>query len=388
MDFNKIKLAALKVPAGKDERLEWDDSLPGFGVRIRSGGSHTWVIQYRVAGRQRRESLGNVRRVELAAARRIARQRFAQVELGIDPKAQDKPQVTLGKASALYIAAKEPTWRPSTSKQVRRNLLVYGRPLHDFALADVTRADVAARLTALTGQRGVIAGQKLRAHLAALFSWCVAEGIAESNPVVGTHDPAADRPSRDRVLSDSELAAVWNACQDDEFGRIVRLLILTGARREEIGGLRWDEISDEGVLTIPGSRTKNHATLTLPLPKMALDILHSIERRETPFVFGNGVRGFVGWSYNKKALETRLPRSMPRFTLHDLRRTTRTGLGRLGVPPHVAELVIGHTKKGLLAVYDRHTYRREVGDALKLWASHVGGLTSKGGKSKIVALRA
>lgn len=113
MDFNQTRVASLKLHVGESERFEWDDTLPGFGIRIR-GGSKRWIIQYRVAGRQRRESLGDVRRVELASARRIARQRFAQVELGIDPKAQDKPQVTLGKAAALYIAAKEPTWRPST----------------------------------------------------------------------------------------------------------------------------------------------------------------------------------------------------------------------------------------------------------------------------------
>jgi integrase len=333
--------------------------------------------------------LGDVRKLELAAARKIARQWFAKIELGIDPKAQDKPQVTLGKAVTLYVAAKQETWRPATRKQVKRNLEQYAKPLHDIALADVTRADVAARLTALTQERGVIAGQKLRAHLQALLSWSVAQGIADSNPVVGTHDPAADRPSRDRVLSDSELANVWAACGDDEFGKIVKLLILTGCRREEIGGLKWDEISDDGVLTIPGTRTKNHATLTLPLPKMALDILHSIERREgSPFVFGNHQRGFVNWSYNKRSLEARLPRMMAGWVLHDLRRSTRTGLGRLGVPPHVAELVIGHTKKGLLAVYDRHTYRREVGDALKLWAAHIAQVIDPNAAAKIVPLRA
>jgi integrase len=386
MDFNKIKLAALKVPAGKSERLEWDDTLPSFGVRIRSGGSHTWIIQYRIAGQTRRGSLGDVRKLDLVAARKIARQWFARIELGIDPKAQDKPQLRLGKAVALYISAKDATWRPSTRTQVKRNLEQYAKPLHDIAISDLTRADVAARLTALTQERGVIAGQKLRAHLAALFSWCVGQGIAESNPVVGTHDPAADRPSRDRVLSDSELAGVWNACQDDDFGRIVRLLILTGCRREEIGGLRWDEISD-GVLTIPGSRTKNHATLVLPLPQAALDILP--ERREgSSFVFGNHEGGFVNWSYNKRSLEARLPRTMGGWTLHDLRRTRRTGLGRLGVAPHVAELVVNHVKTGMTAVYDKHTYGQEIGRALKLWSAHVAGVIEGQGKAKIVALRA
>ena len=100
------------------------------------------------------------------ASRRIARQWFAKIELGIDPKAQDKPQVTLGKAIALYIAAKEQTWRPSTRKQVKRNLEQYAKPLHDIAIVDLTRTDIAARLTALTQERGVIAG-----HLHRL-RWC------------------------------------------------------------------------------------------------------------------------------------------------------------------------------------------------------------------------
>ena len=107
-------------------------------------------------------------------------------------------------------------------------------------------------------EHGRTAAARARANLSALLNWAMREGLCESNPTIGTNNPNEGAQSRDRVLTDRELAVVWNACGDDDFGRIVRLLILTGCRREEIGGLQWREIDlATGMIAIPGERTKN-----------------------------------------------------------------------------------------------------------------------------------
>jgi integrase len=167
-------------------------------------------------------------------------------------------------------------------------------------------------------------------------------------------------------------------------------LVLTGARREEIGGLRWSEIDlATGRLTIPGSRTKNHHPLRLTLPPAALALLpERAAGRE--YVFGPK-QGFLSWSYYTALLNRRIAgsegKALAPWTLHDLRRTLRTGLGRLKVPPHVAELVLNHVKKGMVAVYDHWNYEPEIAAALTAWADHVVFVVEERSVN-VVALRA
>jgi integrase len=131
-------------------------------------------------------------------------------------------------------------------------------------------------------------------------------------------------------LSDDELRAVWNACGDDHYGRIVKLLALTGCRRDEIGGLRWSEVNlNAATITLPAERTKNGHRHVVPLAPAAVDILSTIERVVgRDFVFGQYGQGFSGWADKKQKLGD----SVGSWVLHDLRRTFRTGLGKLGVP--------------------------------------------------------
>jgi integrase len=389
MKFTNPAIAALALPAGKSEHFEWDPDLPGFGLRLR-GTSKRWVIQYRVNSRQRRESLGDIRRVELAAARKIARQRFAKVELGVDPAVQRKAHaLTLRAVITRYLEARRPALRPSSYRNVTRYLERDWSPLHGWALADITRADVAARLQELS-KRGRVTASRARETLSALFAWSMREGLCEANPVNATNDPSAGMQPRERVLSDDELRAIWNACRDDAAGRLVRLLLLTGCRRDELGALQWSELAGD-VLTIPGTRTKNGRTLTLPLPTAAVELITEVPRQDGgAFVFGrSGGAPFSGWSLAKTRLDCRiaaaLGRTLPHWRLHDLRRTMRTGLGKLGVPPHVAELAINHVKGGVQAVYDRHAYQGEIADALARWANHVLAVV-EGRVDNVVAL--
>jgi integrase len=402
MRLTKDTIAALAMPAGKDDFIEWDEDLPGFGVRLRrrpdGAVSKTWVAQYRVGRQQRRPSLGDVRKVEPEAGKKAARKLFALVELGIDPAAEQAKaraedaaaKLTLKVAADRYLADREDVVRPTTYKGARRYFESYWKSLHDRPLESIKRADVAARLQEIIQQHGRTTAARARANLSALFSWAMREGLCESNPVIGTNDPEAGIKPRERVLEDGELRAIWRACRDDDFGRIIRLLILTGCRREEIGGLRWSEINlDTGVMKIPGERTKNHHTLELTLPAAALDILPP-RRPDRDNVFGK-MRPFSAWSFATMVLKSRIVegegKSLMPWTLHDLRRSMRTGLGKLGVQPHIAELCVGHVRRGIEAIYDRHKYQREIKAALALWAEHLLEVVEGRSTSKVVPLR-
>jgi integrase len=397
MKFTKDEIAKLKPSSGKDV-FHWDDDLPGFGIRLR-GNSVRWVVQYRIGGHTRRESLGDVRKVTIDAARKIARQRFALAELGTDPAAEKAKaradaaatKLTLEVVAERYLAAKEGKVRPNTYKGAKLHLTDHWKPLASRPIDSIKRVDVAARLQEITRDRGRTAAARSRANLSALFGWAMKEGLCDANAVINTNDPAEGIQPRDRVLSDSELASVWRACEDDDFGRIVKLLILTGCRREEIGGLKWSEIDpDTGVMTIPGTRTKNHKQHKLNLPTVAIDILRSApERADREFVFGNRGGSFSAWSYATAAMHVRMAaegKPLPGWTLHDLRRTFRTGLGKLGVAPHVAERAVNHVKGGIEAIYDQYKYEGEIERALALWANHVTAIVEER-KNNIAALR-
>jgi integrase len=158
---------------------------------------------------------------------------------------------------------------------------------------------------------------------------------------------------------------------NNDYGRIVRLLMLTGCRRVEIGDLRWSEINLETrSITLPGSRTKNGREHVVPLCDAAVAIIEAIPRRDRELVFGIGRGGFNGWAKAKGNIDKLLQFKTP-WTLHDIRRTVRTGLGMLGVLPHVAEASLNHLPPKLIRTYDRNTYAAEKRAALELWANHL-----------------
>jgi integrase len=396
-------VAALVRPPNKDDVVIWDDDLPGFGVRLR-GDSKRWVVQYRVGAQQRRESLGDIRRISLDDARRAARQCFARVELGHDPAAERASarskaaaaQLTLGVVAERYLDAKKERMRPATYHAAQCYFTVHWQPLHDRSLAEIKRADVAACLQTMAKERGRATASRARANLSALFGWAMREGLCDANPVIATNDPAAGSLARSRVLSEDELATIWRACADDDFGWIVKLLMLTGCRRVEIGGLKWAELDlDRGIMSISGGRTKNHRGLTLTLPPVAVDLLQSVPRRNGyDNVFGSSADGFTSWSYATNTLNDRIVvdegKSLEPWTLHDIRRSVATHMAEIGVQPHIIEAVLNHVsehKRGVAGIYNRARYDREIAAALAQWAEHVTAVI-EGRKSKVVSLRA
>jgi integrase len=205
------------------------------------------------------------------------------------------------------------------------------------------------------------------------------------------------------VLSDDELADIWNALPANDYGRIVRLLVLTGQRREEMAALRWSEIDPEkGLIALPGERTKNKRPHDVPLSDSAVEVLAECPRRDgRDLVFGHGEGGFQGWSKSKTALDraimaARVKRhgkkapAVRAWRLHDVRRTVATAMAdKLGILPHVVEAVLGHTsghRAGVAGIYNKATYASEKAAALTAWAARVRVIV-EGAEHKIVALR-
>jgi integrase len=392
--------AAAKLPAGKTDLIHFDDALPGFGFRIRSSGGQlrrSWVVQYRRAGGTRRLLLGSAEVLSANRARAAAKEVLAKVALGEDPQADKiarraQDEHTLRAVAGDYLAARAKVVRPNTYRELERYLTgAHFKPLHNMAIDQITRRDVAARVAKITTESGSPAAARARAALSAMYAWALGHGLCEVNPVVGTIAPENAQP-RERVLSDAELIALWRACRDDDIGRVVKLLMLTGQRRSEVGGMRWSEIDiDMGTWTLPAARTKNGRAHTLPLPAMALDIIASIPRmvgRDQLFG-GRAELGFTRWGA-KGDLDARLGDKVAAWTLHDLRRTAATRMADLGVQPHAIEAALNHVsghKSGVAGIYNRSSYEREVRAALALWADRVRALV-EGGEQKVVHIRA
>ena len=384
--FSDAYVRRLKLSAGEKDRIEWDPELPGFGVRLRTTKS-TYLVQYRFQKATQRESLGDVRKLKLEEARDVARKFFAKVELGIDPRAEKRKaeeaaeaaRLTFKAVADLYLAAKETKIRPSTYKAADAYLNDKFAPLHRKPISTIDRKVVAEQLRRIIAEHGPTSAACARGNLSALFAWAMKEGMVDANPVIGTNNPIEGKQARDRVLTDDELRIVWRHCQDDDFGRIVRLLLLTACRRDEIGWLRWPEVDLPGNrLLLPPERTKPGRALEMPLVATARAILQSAPKRVgRQFVFGGSGGGFGAWSWCTMALHARIAtaegRALPHWTLHDLRRTVRTGMSKLGVRPHIAELVLNHIahRSGVVGVYDHHDYQPEIAEALAKWEAHL-----------------
>jgi integrase len=389
-------VARLTIPDGKIDETWFDSEIKGFGVRKR-GKDATYFLQYQLNGTPRKLTLGRRSEIRCEVARDLAKAKRGEIAkaklgLGIDPaiarenaKAESnkpKPQ-SLGAIIADYLATKKAAMRPRTYSGAAYQLETLFKPLHNAPLNAVTRAAIAAQLGTIARECGNVTANRSRSTLSSLFAWAMSEGIAESNPVIGS-TVRPEKP-RERVLSDGELATLFLALPDDRFGRIVRLLVLTGCRRDEIGSLRWSEVDLVArTITLPASRTKNKRAHTTPLSESALKVLQSVPQ-DGDYVFG----GFGHWSYNKMKLDGVVKFTVP-WTLHDLRRTCATGMADLGVQPHIIEAVLNHVsghKAGVAGIYNRATYETEKTAALELWAGHLAVAVAQASGTNVTRLR-
>lgn len=372
--FTKLGINKMHCPAGKSEALFWDASCRGFGLRALASGRRSWIYQYRDQHqRTRRIALGDVSAVPLDAARQAARQHAASVTRGVNPSVERNARrkaATVLNVIEAYLRHAKANQRPRSYEETERHLLKHAVSLHHDRIDAVRRADISSLLEKITRGSGPFAANRLRAALSALWSWGMRAGLieADSNPVTFTlrHPERA----RERTLTDDELKAIWAlTVGNGDYARIVRLCMLTGCRREEVGGLRWDEVLVDRLL-ISSDRMKAGAAHEVPLlPAIATALPDRAESAQGS-IFGRNGTGFSGWSKSKALLDARLCaslNSMPHWTLHDLRRTFSTRLHDAGVEPLVIEALLAHKQQGVAAVYNRASFREAKRSALSAW---------------------
>jgi integrase len=409
MKLTTKTVVGLGLPTGKTDSIYFCETLPGFGLRLRRGAGgrvlRSWIIQYRRSGASRRLLLGSAEVLGAEQARTMAKKALGRIANGEDPQAdkaerRDKDRVSLKSMIDEYLKQKQAQVRARTITEVRRYLTgPYFKALHGLAIDKISRKDIAARLVVITREHSSIAAARARAALSAFFVWAMQSGLVEANPVIGTRKPEDTKP-RERVLIDQsiedvndprrwrELVAIWKACDDgSEYSKIIRLLILLGARRGEIGGIAWPEIDlERATWTLPARRSKNKQAHILPLMPMAMDIIKSIPRMVSrDQLFGVRVGKYTAWARPKAALDERS--GVTGWTVHDVRRSTASGMADIGIAPHIIEEILNHRsghKAGIAATYNRSRYPVEVRNALAIWEDHLRVLVGEAGERKIV----
>ncbi len=383
--------------APKGGRVErFDSGADGLCLRITDRGTKTWCISYHLPGedgetKHHRLTIGPWPAIGVAEARDQARLVKSQARAGIDPKArragahaaakaetQAEARKTFRAIAENYIALECPGLQRGieTEAIIRRELLP---PWSDRHTAGFRRSD----LTELT-DRLIVAGTPMAAHrvyqtATRIFNWALNRGDIEASPFAAMKPPIK-RVARDRALKDHEIKTLWAVWAElgYPFGLLQRILLLLGQRRSEVAKMRWPEVDfDKREWTIPAERSKSKREHIVPLPDAAVDLLKSRPRfAEGDFVFTTtaGRRPVTGFSRVKVRIDQMLvdqDTPIENWRVHDLRRTCRTGLARLGVPEIVSERVLNHQSQGLVKVYNIHEYLDEKRDALARWAQEV-----------------
>ena len=393
-------------PDGSKDKLFFDETLPGFGLRVTKAGARVFILQYNVGKTKRRSVLG-AWGTELTAtqARRKAETLRGQVRDRRDPVAERKAaqaatlraeaQARTAAATAAYtveamitawtehhLSEKSASYAKRVPAELRRALKAWLLiSAETFGRTDAVRVLDKAKI-----DRGPIAANRLRAEARACWAWAVKRGALPANPWEATPRPLAKEIARERVLTDAELGTLYTAAGalTEPWGVLVRLLILTGQRRGEVAGMQWAELDlDAGKWSLPGNRTKNGQPHSVPLTEESVALLRTVKRRKGADLVFEGPRhtAFSGFGKLKSSLDAALAKAakeagnaVPPWTLHDLRRTLATGLQRLGVRLEVTEAVLNHvsgSRSGIVGVYQRHGWETEKVTALTAWTAHV-----------------
>jgi integrase len=417
-------------PTGKRGHL-WDDTLKGFGVMVTSNGARSYIVQYRTGGRgtpTRRYTIGKhgspwtpktARDRALAVLEQVRRridpldaERVARAEGRAEQERHEANKVVLERLGfskfaerfiEKYAMIEQPKSWKETQGVIRRDL----KPaFNDKPLPDITDADIVELLEEL-GERSASAARKAYSALSGIFRYACDKERRHmpkaASPMLGI-SPPSKAGKRERTLSDAELRLVWMAAGEEgwPFGPIIRLLILTGQRRDEVAGLAWSEIDkNAAVWLLPGARTKNTFPNLVHLSAPALEIVERLPvvTSKAQLVFTTtGETAVSGFSKLKARLGATMLEQMRReaiqagateeyaakltvepWTLHDLRRTLATGCQRLGFVTEITEAVINHisgSRAGIVGVYQTYKYAAEKRLALDAWAQHVVAVVS------------
>jgi integrase len=404
LHFTETLIGDLQCPAGQKDKLFFDSDQKGLAVRVTQAGGKVFLVQWtdKATGQKRREGLGAVGAINLAQARAAAAVHLGTVAKGDDPRAERLAQAeALRQAQerakqerAAKLAAKQEAaftletlvsdWdklalakrRPRYRAEVVRALKFAFKKDWDKPASALTKARVLKVQDDLTKAGKHASAGRLVAYGRAAYGWAVKRGRLALNPFQGLPTGAA-AATRDRLLTDQEIGAIWNAAlaMPEPSGPFVRLALLTLARRDEVAGMRWSEISpDMSVWTVPADRMKRgqaHAVALTDAAREAFGAITRIEGQDLVFTT-TGKTPISGFSKIKAKLD-KLSK-VTDWTLHDFRRAGVSHLARMGFSPIVADKLLAHLPKALSNVartYQRHDFADERKAALQAWAVFV-----------------
>lgn len=384
----KAKLTAAAVerlkapPTGQVDYF--DSAYPGLALRVSASGVRSWVYFGRVHGKLRRVTLGRSPAMNLAEARRKAGETAENMRQGVNPTTAKRIAAGSNRDTAEAVIAEWLTRDQGQNRSKAEVERVFARNIlpewRGRKITTITRRDALDITDAVADRGAVTMARRLHAHLHRLFRWCVGRGIIEANPMADAPKPGAI-VSRNRVLTEAELAVLWRAAGalPYPFGPIFKLLMLTAARREEIGALRWAEVNDNQI-QLAGDRSKNGEPRAIPLSPPAMSLLAAVPRMaRSPYVFTTtGNTPVSGWSRAKEVLNRTAAEinggPLAPWRIHDIRRSAATGLQRLGVGLQTIETVLGHiggSRAGVVGTYQRHAFEAESRAALQMWAREI-----------------
>jgi integrase len=403
-------LGIKKLPLPQARKEIPDGRVAGLYLILQPSGARSWAVRYRVTGQPKKLTLGPYPAIDLATARRRAQEAIGDVAGGKDPAAVKQAARAATKAEreadvdriervvALFVErhakVKTRDWRETERMLVKEVVCRWkGR-----RLSQVTRAQVHDMLDGIIDRGAPIRANRVFAQFRKMCRWAIARGVIERSPCEGMTAPSTET-KRERVLDDAEIKLAWEAFESIgwPFGPIGKLLLLTGARRDEVAGMRWTEIDREAkTWTLPASRTKNKRTHEIYLSNSAMTVIGSLPRvgDRIDFVFSTTGRTAVsGFSRAKDTIDSAIVESLreargddlgkiaaPNWVLHDLRRTVATNLQKLGVRLEVTEAVLNHvsgSRAGIIGIYQRHDFAAEKRDALEKWAARLAVIVGR-----------
>jgi integrase len=353
-----------KLPAKRSRYAFPDPELASHYIRVTPSGAKSFVVVTRDRdNRQRWITIGAPPAYNIGMARKRAGEIIRAVREG---KAEpDSFERVAAKWRELHCEAR----KLRSISEIDRSLKRMSHSWTGREFTSIGRGDVSKLLDKIESENGARQATYCLQVFSALANWYAARDDNYRSPIV--KGMRRGQPvKRDRILDDDELRAIWKVAEaNGTFGAFVRLLLLTGQRREKVAAMRWQDIAIDGTWTIPAEAREKGNAGKLVLPDVALQIINAQPRyASNPFVFaGSGDAHISGWSKRKRLFDAKLEGVEP-WVLHDLRRTARSLMSRAGVRPDISERVLGHAIKGVEGVYDRHSYREEKAHALRALA--------------------
>jgi integrase len=398
-----VKSIEALAPATAGARYDVADSIvSGFGVRVNDKGRKSYTLTARFPGSKNptRRTIARVGAIDLAEARNIAREWLSSILAGIDPNETKisatsdelEKRISFNDVAIQFLEQHVKRSQLRSAGEIERLIFKELMPYwKDREFISIRRSDVANRLDEIEARAPVVADYVL-AIISKMCNWYMTRNEDYVSPIIrGMRRTKPRLRARDRILSDDEIVGLWQACdKSGTFGDFLKICLLTGQRRSKVQYLRWDDVNDNGVWTIESAPREKTNAQSLKLSPLALQIINDLPRFVgSPFAFpGKGEGPINGFSKSKSKIDdlmaTGAEKQIQPWTIHDLRRTSKSLMSRAGVRPDVSERVLGHTIAGVEGIYDRYAYDDEKAEALEKLAGLIKEILGKSEKCEFL----